>query len=151
MYVDIWINMCISRRLYLRDSSDPLHTSCRLPYLSDPVVLLRYQPGKVTHVAQQCPLHSNNLGGIETESWASGTCPPSSKTLQTIRLILAVKSQFIAFVKKKKINKKLNHASHCVLSLHNTSIYINTNYVYSSIHKYSPFDLYSIQYLYIGR
>lgn len=97
MYVDVCINACISMWLYLWDSSDPLYTSCRLPYLSDPVVLLRYQLGKVTRVAQWCPPHSNNPGGIETENWASGKCPPSSKILETITLISAVKSHFTAF------------------------------------------------------
>lgn len=98
MCVDVGLNICINMRLYLWDSSDPLHTSCRLPYLSDPVVLRRYQPGKANHVAQQCPPHSNNLGGIETENWASGKCPPSSKTLETIILISIAESHFTAFL-----------------------------------------------------
>lgn len=96
MYLYGYINVCISMLVYLWDSSDPLHTSCKLPYLSDPVVLLQYQPGKVTHVAQQCPPHSNNLGGRETENRASGRCPPSSKTLKTIILISAMKSHSTA-------------------------------------------------------
>lgn len=66
----------------LRDSSDPLHTSCKLPYLSDPVVLLRFQQGKVTRAAHPCPPHSNTLVGTETESSASERCPPNSKILR---------------------------------------------------------------------
>jgi len=65
----------------LWDSSGPLHTSCKLPYLSDPVVLLRFQQGKVTRAAHPCLLHSNNLVGTETESSASERCPPNNKIL----------------------------------------------------------------------
>lgn len=67
---------------YLRGRSDPLRISCKLPYLSDPVVLLQFQPGKVTHAAHPCPPRSNTLVGTETENSVCGRCPPNSKTLK---------------------------------------------------------------------
>lgn len=128
------INICINMRLYLWDSSDPQHTSCRLPYLFDPVVLLLYQPGKVTHVAQQCPPHSNNLGGIETENWASGKCPPSSKTLEAITLISVVKLFY-------SILFYIRLAIHCdlkILFTQHYQLYLpKYYYIYSSLHKFT--------------
>lgn len=80
--INVIMHMCVMGSCpNLRDSSDPLHTSCKLPYLSDPVVLLRFQQGKVTRAAHPCPPHSNSLVGTETESSASERCPLNSKIL----------------------------------------------------------------------
>lgn len=59
-------SQCITAKTYLQDRSVLLYISCRLPYLSDPVVPLPYQQGKVTHAEWQCPLHSNIPVGTGT-------------------------------------------------------------------------------------
>lgn len=74
---------CFSAKTYLQDRSVLLCISYRLPYLSDPVVLLLYQQGKVTHEGWRCPLHSNSPVDTETGRRVSVNCLPDSKTLET--------------------------------------------------------------------
>lgn len=73
---------CISAKTYLQDRSVLLYISCRLPYLSDPVVPPLYQQGKVTHEGWRCPLRSKSPVGTGTGRWVSVSCPPDSKTLE---------------------------------------------------------------------
>lgn len=73
---------CISAKTYLQDRSVLLCISCRLPYLSDPVVPPLCQQGKVTHEGWRCPLHSNSLADTGTGRWVFVSCLPDSKTLE---------------------------------------------------------------------
>lgn len=61
----------MSSKPYLQDRSVLLYISCRLPYLSDPVVPPMYQQGKVTREGLQCPLHSKSPVGTGTATWVS--------------------------------------------------------------------------------
>lgn len=84
-------------KTYLQDRSVLLYISCRLPYLSDPVVPPLYQQGKVTHEGWRCPLHSNSPVGTGTGRWVSVSFLPDSKTLEK-RIYIEVHNKVFWFV-----------------------------------------------------
>lgn len=78
----LWYSCIKSAKTCLQDRTILLYISYRLPYLSDPVVPLLYQPGKVTHEVWRCPLHRKIPVGTGTGSWVSVSCLPDSKNLE---------------------------------------------------------------------